>query len=88
MKTAVIFALAVATAFSQSAGQKFQEPMPPGPNPNSQYRLGPDSMPQDGVPQRRDSRAVHAAVATSIRARSTPIGSTCRRSTIPPFRPA
>ncbi len=27
------------------------EPMPPGPNPNSQYRLGPDSMPQEGVPK-------------------------------------
>jgi hypothetical protein len=26
-------------------------PMPPGPNPNSQYRLGPDSMPQEGVPK-------------------------------------
>ena len=26
-------------------------PMPPGPNPNSQYRLGPDSLPQDGVPK-------------------------------------
>ncbi len=25
--------------------------MPPGPNPNSQYRLGPDSLPQDGVPK-------------------------------------
>lgn len=24
---------------------------PPGPNPNSQYRLGPDSLPQDGVPK-------------------------------------
>src|SRR5260370_24580831 len=24
-------------------------PMPPGPNPNSQYRLGPGSMPQAGV---------------------------------------
>ena len=28
-----------------------QQPMPPGPNPNSQYRLGPDSLPQDGVPK-------------------------------------
>src|SRR5437899_6288843 len=28
-----------------------QQPMPPGPNPNSQYRLGPDSMPQEGVPK-------------------------------------
>ena len=26
-------------------------PMPPGPNPNSQYRLGPDSMPQEAVPK-------------------------------------
>ncbi len=26
-------------------------PVPPGPNPNSQYRLGPDSLPQDGVPK-------------------------------------
>jgi hypothetical protein len=30
---------------------RLQEPMPPGPNPNSQYRLGPDSMPQQGVPK-------------------------------------
>src|SRR6476619_8441711 len=28
-----------------------QPPMPPGPNPNSQYRLGPDSLPQEGVPK-------------------------------------
>ncbi len=33
---------------SKSLGQP---PMPPGANPNSQYRLGPDSMPQEGVPQ-------------------------------------
>src|SRR5262247_1008524 len=26
-------------------------PTPPGPHPNSQYRLGPDSMPQEGVPK-------------------------------------
>ena len=26
-------------------------PMPPGPNPDSQYRLGPDSLPQEGVPK-------------------------------------
>jgi enterochelin esterase family protein len=26
-------------------------PMPPGPDPNSQYRLGPDSLPQEGVPK-------------------------------------
>jgi len=28
-----------------------EQPMPPGPNPNSQYRLGPDSLPQEGVPK-------------------------------------
>ena len=28
-----------------------QQPMPPGPHPNSQYRLGPDSLPQEGVPK-------------------------------------
>jgi enterochelin esterase family protein len=26
-------------------------PMPPGPSGNSQYRLGPDSLPQEGVPK-------------------------------------
>jgi enterochelin esterase-like enzyme len=33
------------------AGGAGQQPMPPGPNPNSQYRLGPDSLPQEGVPK-------------------------------------
>ena len=28
-----------------------QPPTPPGPDGNSQYRLGPDSMPQPGVPE-------------------------------------
>src|SRR6266496_6446482 len=35
----------------QAARSSGQQPMPPGPNPNSQYRLGPDSLPQDGVPK-------------------------------------
>src|SRR3984893_6860605 len=35
----------------QGATSSGQQPMPPGPNPNSQYRLGPDSMPQEGVPK-------------------------------------
>src|ERR1035437_7275229 len=34
-----------------AAGRGAQQPLPPGPNPNSQYRLGPDSMPQEGVPK-------------------------------------
>jgi enterochelin esterase family protein len=37
---------------SQQAGRNAgPPPMPPGPNPNSQYRLGPDSLPQEGVPK-------------------------------------
>src|SRR5262245_35316635 len=28
-----------------------QPQAPPGPNPNYQYRLGPDSLPQEGVPK-------------------------------------
>ena len=59
-----------------------QQPMPPGPNPNSQYRLGPDSLPQEGVPK-GEIRGPFASRATSIPGRSTPIGSTCPRSTIP-----
>ncbi len=48
--------LGAATVFAQAPAPgpgraTFQPPMPPGPNPNSQYRLGPDSMAQEGVPQ-------------------------------------
>ncbi len=35
----------------QGARNNAPPPMPPGPNPNSQYRLGPDSLPQEGVPK-------------------------------------
>src|SRR5438128_1714203 len=35
----------------QATRSNSQPPMPPGPNPNSQYRLGPDSLPQEGVPR-------------------------------------
>ena len=45
-----VFAL-VAVAGAAASLQTVQPPMPPGPNPNSQYRLGPDSLPQDGVPK-------------------------------------
>src|SRR5262249_17044006 len=36
---------------AQQAKPAPSPPIPPGPNPNSQYRLGPDSLPQDGVPK-------------------------------------
>ena len=39
------------TPARQAASNTNQAPMPPGPNPNSQYRLGPDSLPQEGVPK-------------------------------------
>src|SRR3954451_22801311 len=38
-------------AAPQPARGNNQQPMPPGPNPNSQYRLGPDSLPQEGIPK-------------------------------------
>src|ERR1035437_5704370 len=47
----VAFAQAPPPQTPPAAGRGGQQPMPPGPNPNSQYRLGPDSMPQEGVPK-------------------------------------
>src|SRR5215831_19314100 len=34
-----------------TAAASSQQPISPGPNPNSQYRLGPDSLPQPDVPK-------------------------------------
>jgi enterochelin esterase-like enzyme len=63
MKAAVIYAVSMSLvigslpALAQVAPRQTSpspqpsEPMPPGPNPNSQYRLGPDSLPQEGVPK-------------------------------------
>ncbi|HKP13088.1 MAG TPA: alpha/beta hydrolase-fold protein [Blastocatellia bacterium] len=53
---AFVFAVTTAVASAQAPAQQApkpttQPPMPPGPNPNSQYRLGPDSLPQEGVPR-------------------------------------
>jgi enterochelin esterase-like enzyme len=53
---AFLIAATAAPAFAQNqarpnAAQTLREPLPPGPNPNSQYRLGPDSLPQEGVPK-------------------------------------
>src|SRR5262249_22313605 len=60
------FSGAAVLALGQAAGQQVSpgqpqppgkaarsgdQPMPPGPNPNSEYRLGPDSLPQEGVPK-------------------------------------
>jgi enterochelin esterase family protein len=56
---AAAFAGTAIVAIAQNPAQQTPAPpakkkgpaMPPGPNPNSQYRLGPDSMPQEGVPK-------------------------------------
>jgi enterochelin esterase family protein len=60
MVAAVLVAVAAATALAQAPGQPApakpgeerggQPPTPAAPNPDSQYRLGPDSLPQEGVP--------------------------------------
>ena len=64
MRPSIAFALAAALAGTtllaiaqspappaQAPAAPKQAPAPPGPDPNSQYRFGPDSMPQPGVPQ-------------------------------------
>jgi enterochelin esterase family protein len=50
MKQIKACALALAMAGAVAVARA-QNPELPVPNPNSQYRLGPDSMPQDGVPK-------------------------------------
>jgi enterochelin esterase family protein len=55
--TTIVLLVAALSAFAQppaapqAGAPRPAAPMPPGPNPNSQYRLGPDSMPQEGVPK-------------------------------------
>jgi len=55
MNFRIVLILAATAALAQTPpagrGGRGQQPMPPGPNPNSQFRLGPDSMPQEGVPK-------------------------------------
>lgn len=58
---AVMWAAAAVTALAPAFGQPSpapqvqagvgQSPTSPRPNPDSQYRLGPDSLPQEGVPR-------------------------------------
>jgi len=48
---AATIALSQAPTAPNQANANKPAPMPPGPNPNSQYRLGPDSMPQPDVPK-------------------------------------
>jgi len=50
MAATALAAVAQSPAQAPAAAPK-QPPMPPGPDGNSQYRLGPDSMPQPGVPE-------------------------------------
>src|ERR1035438_2117399 len=46
MKLATLFMVGVGALFAQT------------PNPDKYYQLGPDSLPQEGVPKRRDPWAV------------------------------
>jgi enterochelin esterase-like enzyme len=50
-KLAATFLTAFSVALTSPA-LSLQAPLvPPGPSPNGQYRLGPDSLPEDGVPR-------------------------------------
>ena len=47
-----VFALGwLGVAAAGLAPARGQSPSPNRPNPDSQYRLGPDSLPQEGVPK-------------------------------------
>src|SRR5437868_14549620 len=48
MKQLVIFCIAAVVSFTANA---LAQSPPPAFNPDAQYRLGPDSLPQDGVPK-------------------------------------
>jgi enterochelin esterase family protein len=51
-RIAVLASMAAAAAVAQTAAPPAATPEArKGPDPNSQYRLGPDSLPQDGVPK-------------------------------------
>jgi enterochelin esterase family protein len=50
MKSAVLSALAAGGAAIAFAVQTPAQPAAPAPNPDAYYKLGPDSLPQDGVP--------------------------------------
>src|SRR5262245_46299452 len=53
MKKVIAFAVGVCLmgAAVMSPGHASGQPPAQTPNPDSQYRLGPDSMPQEGVPK-------------------------------------
>ncbi len=78
---------AIAMATGAVAQTPLPPPMPAGPNPNSQYRLGPDSMPREGVPK-GEIRGPFTLPSKVYPARSTLTGFTSRLNTIPPFPPA
>jgi enterochelin esterase-like enzyme len=45
-----IMLLGAGVQAQRKKGKGADQAMPPGPNPDGQYRLGPDSLPQEGVP--------------------------------------
>src|SRR4051812_10420700 len=51
MASALALASVAVAAVALARGSGQPVPVPPGPDPNSQYHLGPDSLPQDGVPK-------------------------------------
>jgi len=83
----LIFAGAVVIALAQTPSQTStsQSTPPPSPNPDSQYRLGPDSMPQEGVPK-GEIRGPYTLPSNAYPGTQHTIGCTCRRNTIQRLR--
>ena len=51
MRKTIAFAIALGFAGMTLTRATAQQPPATTPNPDSQYRLGPDSLPQEGVPK-------------------------------------
>ncbi len=83
----LIIAVASVAAFAQqppapppTAAQPPARAAPPVPNYDAHYRLGPDSLPREGV-AKGEFAGRSRCPARPTPARSTPTGCTCRRST-------
>ncbi len=74
----------LAGGFLVWGAHSFAQSLSEGPEMDSYYHLGPDSLPQDGVPK-GEIRGPFTLPAKLIPARSILIGFTFRRSTTRPM---
>ncbi len=85
MRQVITWAVGFGVVVLALAPANGQAPAPSSPNPDSQYRLGPDSLPQEGVPK-GEMRGPYTLPSQVYPAPSTPTGCTSRSSTTQPSR--